>query len=454
MVLKFEFPIPDKKEKDVVDLERQGNEWIVKTKGKDIRVAYDAKAFSRLHRDHYKAILLPDEASAEVILFADLHCHTDNSLLDGMTRVPQLVSKIEYAGAITDHGNMYGYCEFYKGMKEAGKKPIIGVEVYTYSLDETKTGRHLILLAKNNTGYHNLLKLVSESHDHFYRHPHVTWDMLEKRHEGIIACAACIGGVIQRYVTESKFKEAEDAIQRYISIFGKEDFYLEVQRHGIPQEGMVEAFFQDMAEKYRLKIIATTDAHYPTAKDAYPHEILLCIQQGKTINEQHWTFEGSGYYLHSSAEMEELFHDHPEWLDNTLDLADKCEVEIELGHVNLPKYEVPTPFESSDAYFEHLCWEGFQARFANTPHLTDETYLKRFDYELNMIKQMKFSGYFLIVWDYINWSRNHDIYVGPGRGSAAGSLLAYCVGITDIDPLKYGLLFERFLNPERVSMPD
>lgn len=408
---------------------------------------------SKLGRDEYKAILT-DDFKAEVILYAPLHQHSDNSLLDGMTKVSQMVNAAEYAAALTDHGNMYGFCEFYKSMREKGKKPIIGVEAYTCDMEGELANRHLILLAKNQTGYHNLLKLVSESYDHFYKHPHMTWEMLEERHEGIIACAACAGGVIQQLVLKGEVEKAKKAIERYIGIFGKENFYLEVQRHGLPEEGMVEAAFRDFAEEFGLKIIATTDAHYPTKEDAYPHEVMLCMQRSASIAQPHWKFEGEGYYLHSSDDMEQRFHDHPEWLDNTLDLADKCNLEIELGHVNLPQYDIPAPFTTSDEYFEHLCHEGFEKRFTGTPHLTEGKYKERFTYEMDMIKNMGFSGYFLIVWDYINWARNHDVYVGPGRGSAAGSLLAYCLGITDLDPIKYDLLFERFLNPERVSMPD
>lgn len=454
MVVVFQEAIPGGTKGSYVDIERLDTGWHAKTSEGYVPVASVTLGLGELGLDHYKTILMDDCHSATVIRFADLHRHSDNSLLDGMTKVLEMVARTEYAGALTDHGNMYGFCEYYKAMKDAGKKPIIGVEVYTYDLDESGTNRHLLLLAKNKEGYHNLLELVSESFDHFYRHPHVTWEMLEKRHEGIIASAACLGGVIQKYVTKGQFDKAEEALLRYVNIFGKEDFYLEIQRHHLMEEPMIEDFFMDMAEKHGLKIIATTDSHYPTTEDAYPHEIMLCMQRQATITGEHWKFEGDGYHLHSSEEMEMLFHDHPEWLDNTLELADRCNVEIELGHVNLPKYDIPAPFTTSDAYFEHLCEEGFKRRFQGTEHLTEQTYKDRFDYEMDMIKKMGFSGYFLIVQDYIGWAREHDIYVGPGRGSAAGSLLAYCLGITDLDPIKYNLLFERFLNPERVTMPD
>lgn len=452
MIVQMGKKLNDWQKGQMVELCRRDGQWTIGNDAESVAVV-DNPELKRLGLDRYKAIM-EDETSALVVRYAPLHQHSDNSLLDGMTKVFQMVDSAEFAAALTDHGNMYGFCEFYKKMMAAGKKPIIGVEVYTCDMDGELAGRHLILLAKNEVGYHNLLKLVSKSYDHFYKHPHVTWEMLEERHEGIIACAACVGGVIQQLILKNELEKAEAAVKRYISIFGKDDFYLEVQRHGLPEESLVEAAFQDLAEQFGLKIVATTDAHYPTKEDAYPHEIMLCMQRNASISGPHWKFEGEGYYLHSSEEMERRFSDHPEWLDNTLELADKCNLEIELGHVNLPQYDIPAPFASSDEYFEHLCKEGFQRRFAGTEHLTETKYKDRFHYELDMIRNMGFSGYFLIVWDYINWARNHDIYVGPGRGSAAGSLLAYCLGITDLDPIKYDLLFERFLNPERVSMPD
>lgn len=437
----------------LLDLVRTESGWVVRTADGDIPVEGATRPLDQLGLDHYK-VRVGKDGGLHVVRYAYLHCHSDNSLLDGLTRVPHLVEHAEYAAALTDHGNMYGYCEFWKSMTAAGKHPIIGVEAYTDDLDGKLANRHLILLAENETGYHNLLKLVSDSYDHFHRHPHITMEMLRERHEGIIATTACVGGLAQRYATEGRFDLAEEAIKRYISIFGKENFYLEVQRHKLPQEGIVESFFMDMAAQYGLKIIATTDAHYPTASDAYAHEILLCMQRSATITGKHWRFEGEGYYLLTSEEMEALFADHPEWLDNTLELAERCNVKLELGHVTLPDYDIPAPFADANSYFEHLCRKGFQDRFAGTDKLTNKEYTERWNYEMAMIKKMGFAGYFLVVWDCINWARSHNIYVGPGRGSAAGSLLAYCCGITDIDPLEYGLLFERFLNPERVSMPD
>lgn len=434
------------------DLVRTSSGWDIKLENKTIESG-PHRELAKLGRDHYKAIL-KDENALEVNLYSDIHRHSDNSKLDGMTKISEMVAATEYSGALTDHGNMYGVLEYYTSMKAAGKKPILGFEAYTTDLKGELTGCHLILLAKNNTGVKNLFKLTSESFDHFHSHPHVTLSMLEQYHEGIIATAACIGGVIQRYLLDENEYLAEETIKKYIKIFGKENFYLEVQRHGLTQELIVEGFFIEMAEKYGLKIIATTDSHYPTKEDAYAHEVMLCMQRKATMDAPHWKFEGEGYYLHTSKDMEERFGDHPEWLDNTLDLADRCDVELTLGEVYLPEYKIPAAYATPMDYFKALCEKGFKKRFHGTEHLKEPKYLERFQYEMDMIQKMGFESYFLIVQDYIDWARKHDIYVGPGRGSAAGSLLAYCIGITDLDPIKYDLLFERFLNPERVSWPD
>lgn len=403
--------------------------------------------------DKYRVIVQEDGRSAMVIRFADLHRHSDYSLMDGMTTVPEMVKHTEYAGALTDHGNMYGFLEHYKAMKKAGKKPILGFEAYQESLTGELDGAHLILLAKNFRGYQNLLKLTSEAFDHFYRKPHVTWAMLEKYHEGVIATSACLGGIIPHALEDGQDDTAEYALKQLLKIFG-EDFYLEIQRHGIRGESLVNQKLIALGAKYGIPVIATTDAHYPTKEDKAAHEIELCAQTKKTMSEPHFTFEGSGYHLHTSEEMEELFADIPVALDNTLKLADKCNVELKLGDVNLPNYEIPAQFATPMDYFRHLCEEGFQTRFAGKPQLTDPVYQDRFNYEMAMIEQMGFASYFIIVWDFINFARKNNIYVGPGRGSAAGSLLAYCIGITDMDPIRFNLLFERFLNPERVSWPD
>ena len=443
------------KENEYGSMVRFGNRWkVLDSDGVLIMELNPSEEFNKLGRDEYRLLGLAD-GTCRVIRFADLHRHSDNSLQDGMTKVKDMVSRTEYAGALTDHGNMYGFLEYYKGMKDAGKKPILGFEGYMEGLDGSLTRRHVILLAKNDIGYKHLLKLTSESFDHFKMKPHVTWAMLEKYHEGIICLSACLAGLIPTAIKDGNMELAEETIQRYISIFGKDDFYIELQRHHIQEEDMVRPKLVYLAEKYRLKTVATTDSHYPNPEDREAHDVLLCLQTEKTINdEKRMRYQGDGYFLHNSEQMEELFSDFPEALDNTLEIAEKCNVTVKLGDVNLPNYEIPAPFTSSDEYMLHIAKEGYQSRFGGTPLENNQEYRDRFDYEAKMIKQMGFSGYFIIVWDFINWAKNNNIYVGPGRGSAAGSMVAYCMGITDLDPIKYNLLFERFLNPERVSYPD
>lgn len=434
-------------------LEKADGNWSLKTANMASKITDESTIaeLNRLGRNTYHCTVKDTEVS--VIRFADLHRHSDCSLLDGQSKVSEIVKKTEYAGALTDHGNMYGFLEFYKGMKEAGKKPIIGFEAYTENIDGELSKNHLILLAKNQIGYQNLLHLTSESFTHFHSKPHVTWDMLRKYHEGVIATSACIAGVAQSSVRDGNLDKAEVILKEYVKIFG-DDFYIEIQRHHFKEESEIMEQMALLGKKLGIKLIATTDSHYTEKEDSEAHELLLCLQTQKKINEDHWKFSGDGYFIHSSEEMEELFYDLPEALDNTLELADKCNVEVPLGKINMPNFPIPKPFATPDEYFTFLCNEGRMKRFANSEHLNDPDYLRRFQYELAMVKQMGFASYFLIVWDFINWAREHDIYVGPGRGSAAGSLLAYCIGITDLDPIKYNLLFERFLNPERISMPD
>ena len=432
----------------LADMRRENGKWFVS--GTEV-VSCDMD-MSVLGRDNYKVIITGEE-QAKVVRFADLHRHSDNSLLDGMTKVSQMIEATEYAGALTDHGNMYGFLEFYTGMQKAGKKPVIGFEAYTTDLDGEYTRNHLILLAKNDVGFHNLLKLSSESFDHIRRKPHVTWEMLEKYHEGVIATTACIFGLVPNYINNGDMASARKALERYLGLFG-EDLYIEIQRHNLPEELKVNPALIRLGKEYGVPVIAATDAHYLKKDDAYAHEVLLCLQTKKTMGEPHWTFPGEGYYIHSSEEMEELFGDMPEALDNTLNIVDKVDVHVQLGKVNMPTFQIPEGFQNNEEYFCYLCENGFHERFAGKTEENDPEYLERYKYEMSVVQKMGFAGYFLIVWDYINWSREHGIYVGPGRGSAAGSLLAYCLGITDLDPIKHNLLFERFLNPERVSMPD
>lgn len=433
-------------------LRRVNGTWMVYSDTAETPALEPADTFADLGLDEYRLLGLGN-GEARVIRFSALHQHSHFSLLDSPLKIPDLVKATEYAGALTDHGNMYGFLSYYKAMKKAGKKPIIGIEAYMEDLDGNLSHRHVVLLAKNVTGYKNLLKLTSESFDHFHTFPHITWDMLAQRHEGIICLSACAGGVIPRALLARNEAGARAAIERFKGIFG-EDFYIEIQNHGIQDEDYVRPQLVKLAQEYGIKVVATTDAHYLNKEDREAHQVLLCLRTDSTLDAPKLKYDGEGYHVHNSEEMEKRFADYPEALDNTLEVAAKCNVEIELGTVNLPQYDIPEGFDNPHAYMCHLAEEGFKAKFAETDHLTDPKYLDRLKYEEDMIAQMGFSSYFIIVWDYINYAHNHNIYVGPGRGSAAGSLVAYCMGLTNVDPLQYDLLFERFLNPERVSWPD
>ena len=436
------------------EMRRESGSWGLYIKDVKVGSVNNTVTFAPLGRDRYM-ILGTGKDEGRVIRFADPHRHSDCSLLDGMTQIPEMVALTEYAGALTDHGVMYGFLTYYKAMKAAGKKPIIGFEAYMEGLDGQLKGNHLVLLAKNEQGVKNLFKLTSEGYDNFKRKPHVTWAMLEKYHEGVVALSACLAGVIPSALLNENEDAARYAIKRFISIFGTEDFYIELQRHYIHEEDVIRPKLIQLAKEYGLKVVASTDSHYPRKEDARAHELLLCLQTDKTMDDPtHMKFPGTGYHIHTSEEMEELFADCPEALDNSLDLAEKCDVELKLNEVNLPKYEIPKRFSNASEYMVSLAKKGFTEHFGGTEHEKDPVYLERFDYEIKMIQQMGFDSYFIIVWDFINYCRKHNIYVGPGRGSAAGSIVAYCLGITDVDPIKYDLLFERFLNPERVSYPD
>lgn len=433
-------------------LKRTADSWITDYKGKETKVKI--KIPESMHLNEYR-ILGIDQDLGRIIRFADLHRHSDNSLLDGMTKVGEMVDRTEFAGALTDHGNMYGFLEFYKKMKAAGKQPIIGFEAYMADIDGKLNRNHLVLLAKNDAGVKNLFKLTSESFEHFYMKPHVTWDMLEKYHEGVVVLTACIAGAIPQALLKHDLPKARQILDELIRIFGKDDVYVEIQRHGIHEEDLVYPQLIHLAEDAGVKVVATTDSHYPTKEDASAHEILLCMQTNALLSDaDHYRFNGTGYHLHTSDEMEELFKDYPQALDNTLELAEKCHINIKLKDVNLPKYEIPKEYNSPSEYMVDIATKGYHERYGGTEHENDPVYLDRFNYEINMIKRMGFESYFIVVWDFISYCKTHNIYVGPGRGSAAGSIVAYCMGITDIDPIKYNLLFERFLNPERVSWPD
>ena len=395
--------------------------------------------------------------------FTHLHVHTEYSLLDGSSKIRELTARAKELGmdsmAITDHGVMYGVIDFYRAAREVGIKPILGCEVYVApgSRFDRENGAgedryyHLILLAEYNTGYKNLMKIVSKGFvDGFYYKPRVDLDLLETYHEGIISLSACLAGEVQKYLARGMYEEAKRSALRYSEIFGKDHFYLELQDHGIPEQKMVNQGLLRLSQETGLELVATNDVHYTFAEDAKAHDILLCIQTGKKVtDEDRMRYEGGQYYCKSEEEMRKLFPYAQEAIDNTHKIAERCNVEIEFGVTKLPKYEVPEGFDSW-TYLNHLCREGFKTRYPDD----DGTLSRRLDYELGVIKTMGYVDYFLIVWDFINYARSQNIMVGPGRGSAAGSIVSYTLGITNIDPVRYNLLFERFLNPERVSMPD
>lgn len=395
--------------------------------------------------------------------FTHLHVHTEYSLLDGSCKIKELAARAKELGmdsiAITDHGAMYGVIDFYRAAREVGIKPIIGCEVYVSPGSrfdrETASGEdryyHLVLLAENDQGYHNLMKIVSKGYvDGFYYKPRVDYEVLETFHEGVIALSACLAGEVQRYLGRGMYEEACRSALHYQEIFGKGSFFLELQDHGIPMQKTVNQGLMRMSRELGIDLVATNDIHYILAEDAVPHDILLCIQTGKRVtDENRMRYEGGQYYCKSEEEMRALFPYAQEAIDNTHKIAQRCNVEIEFGVTKLPKYEVPEGYDSW-GYLNKLCLDGMTRRYPKD----DGTLKKRLDYELDVIHNMGYVDYFLIVWDFIHFARSHNIMVGPGRGSAAGSIVAYCLEITNIDPIRYDLLFERFLNPERVSMPD
>ncbi len=395
--------------------------------------------------------------------FTHLHVHTEYSLLDGSNKIKEYVKRVKELGmdsaAITDHGVMYGVIEFYKEATAAGLNPIIGCEVYVAPrsrFDRELTGGedryyHLVLLAENNTGYANLVKIVSRGFtEGYYYRPRVDMEVLEEFHEGIIALSACLAGEVQRYIQKGLIDEAGKVAKRYEACFGRGNFFLELQDHGIPTQQTVNAALLRMSKELDIPLVATNDVHYTYVEDAQPHDILLCLQTGRKLaDEDRMRYEGGQYYVKSEEEMKGLFPYAWEAVENTQRIADRCHVEIEFGKYKVPHYEVPEGHDSW-SYLNKLCQDGMAMRYPQD----DGTLQKRLEYELGIIRDMGFVDYFLIVWDYINYCRENGIAVGPGRGSAAGSIVSYCLQITNIDPIKYSLLFERFLNPERISMPD
>ena len=395
--------------------------------------------------------------------FVHLHVHTEYSLLDGASRIKDLILRTKQLGmnaiAITDHGNLYGVINFYKTAKKYGIKPIIGCEVYLApkSRKDRNEGErlkyyHLILLAKNKQGYHNLIKLVSIANiEGMYYKPRIDKEILRKYHEGLIALSACVAGEIPRSIIQEDFAHTEELINEYVDIFGRENFFLEIQNHGLEEEAIVAKKLVELSKKYNVELVVTNDSHYINREDWEFHDVLLCIQTNKLVDDiKRMRFNSDDYYLKSPKEMRELFKDLPEASDNTLKIAERCNVEIEFGKLQLPHFKIPAQFANSATYLRVLCVEKMFKRYSR---VTDEV-MTRLNYELRTIHDMKYDDYFLIVYDFIRYAKSVGIAVGPGRGSAAGSIVAYILGITELDPLKFDLLFERFLNPERVTMPD
>lgn len=399
--------------------------------------------------------------------FVHLHTHTQYSLLDGSNRVKDYVARVKELGmnaaAITDHGAMFGVIEFYKEAKKAGINPVLGCEVYVapdsrFNKDKAKGENkyyHLVLLAENNKGYDNLKRLVSIGYiEGFYNRPRVDFEVLEEYHEGLICLSACLAGEVPRLINQGMYDEAKEVALKYRNLFGADNYYLEIQDHGIPDQRNVNAGIMRISKETGIPLVATNDCHYTLARDAEFHDVLLCIQTDSLITDSNrMRYEGGQYYVKSEEEMKELFPYASEALCNTQKIADRCHVEIEFGVTKLPHFDVPEGY-TAETYLRKICEEGLERRYA---HLSKEEYKEiksRLDFELSTIKSMGYLDYFLIVWDFINYARTNSIPVGPGRGSAAGSIVAYTTGITDVDPIKFDLLFERFLNPERVSMPD
>ena len=389
--------------------------------------------------------------------FTHLHVHTEYSLLDGACRIDKLMARTKELGmdslAITDHGVMYGCVDFYRACKAAGIKPVIGCEVYVApgsrfekenSVSDERY-RHMILLAENNTGYSNLIKIVSRGFtEGFYYKPRVDDEVLEKYHEGIIALSACLAGEIPNLIVKGRYEDAKASALKYDRIFGHGNFFLELQDHGIPEQGLVNSQLLRMHEETGIDLVATNDVHYTYADDAVPHDILLCIQtQKKVTDEDRMRYEGGQFYLKSEEEMLKLFSYVPEALENTWKIAQRCNVEFEFGHYKLPHFDVPEGY-TSDTYLTMLCEKGLKERYPDCGDETFKALRERMGYELDTIRNMGFVDYFLIVWDFIHFAKTHDIPVGPGRGSAAGSIVSYVLEITEIDPMPYNLVFALF----------
>lgn len=395
--------------------------------------------------------------------FVHLHTHTEFSLLDGANKIKELPARAKELGmkamAITDHGVMFGVVDFYKECKKVGIKPIIGCEVYVAprtrfdkesNIDNKYS--HLILLTKNETGYKNLSILVSMGFiEGFYYKPRIDLELLEKYHEGLICLSACLAGSVNKAILKEDMEEAKRIALWHKNIFG-EDYYLEVQPNGLPEQVLVNQKLVELSKELDIPLVATNDSHYLKKEDAYIHEILLCIQTGKKMSDPDRMKMGvDEFYVKSPEEMADYFKNIPEAIENTVKIAEKCNFDFEFGNTKLPNYEVPKEYKTHADYFKELCRTGLKKRYGDNP---SSEIKERLEYEISVIEKMGYVDYYLIVWDFINYAKTQGISVGPGRGSGAGSIAAYAMGITDIDPIKYNLLFERFLNPERISMPD
>ena len=408
--------------------------------------------------------------------FVHLHLHTDYSMLDGASDVEKLCQRVQEQGmsavAMTDHGNMFGAVHFVNAAKQNGLKPIVGCELYVSKKEdhnikrtppEGDTYNHLIILAENDEGYRNLVKITSEASLHgFYRKPRISKRFLEEHRTGLIGLSACLKGEVAERLTEGKYEAARTAASGFQDIFGKGNFFLEIQDQGLEQERRIAEDFYKLEKDLGIPMVATNDSHYLCEDDAHAQDVMVCIQTGKSIHDTNrMKFEGTQFFVKSAEEMGRVFTDRPQLLERTVEIAERCHMKLEKLANSFPQFEVPPGF-TTDSYFEHVTREGFAKRLEVLRELDRAKKLKksladyeqRLKWELEIIQQMQYPGYFLIVWDFIRYAKEQKIPVGPGRGSAAGSLVSYSLGITDIDPLQHELLFERFLNPERVSMPD
>ena len=396
-------------------------------------------------------------------MFTHLHTHTEFSLLDGACRIEQLVSRAKSLGmqslAITDHGNMYGAVDFYNACKKEGIKPVIGCEVYVaarsrFDRDKVldKDYNHLILLCENETGYKNLISMVSKSFtEGFYFKPRIDRDLLEKYHEGLICLSACLAGEIPQAILQKDYEKAKRTALWYRDVFGEGNYYLELQNHGLDEQFSVNEGIKRISRETGIPMVATNDVHYIEKQDAKIQQVLICIATNHVLGDDTGLeFHADEFYLKSEEEMRELFADVPSAIDKTQLIADRCNFDFEFGKTKLPYYETPDNQDHFE-YFRQLCMQGMKRRYGENP---PAEYYDRLEYELKTVEAMGYTDYYLIVWDFVTFAKSRGIPVGPGRGSGAGSIAAYCMGITDLDPMKYNLLFERFLNPERVSMPD